>query len=104
MKKNIETKKLYRVVVFQNFHKYTKVRDSWTSSKSVQVVPKDFNSEEEAQAFIDNQTSNNKGYNPAGAHYEKIAPHTFKLTYEKTKTYRILSYQICEFYDEQLND
>jgi hypothetical protein len=104
MEQNTETKKLYRVVVFQNFHKYIKARDSWTSSKSVQVAAKDFNSEEEAQAFIDDQTSNSKGYNPAGAHYEKIAPYTFKLTYAKSKTYRILSYQICEFYDEQIND
>ena len=92
--------KIYKIAEFQHFFKYVKKNDSYTESKNFSFSLKDFETREEIEEWIKNKENNYFPFgNLAGAHYEKIADNTFKLTYADTKTYRIISYQICEFYD-----
>lgn len=93
-------KKIYKIAEFQHFFKYVKKNDSYIESKNFSFSLKDFETRKAAEEYIQDKENNYFPFgNPAGAHYEKIADNTFKLTYADTKTYRIISYQICEFYD-----
>lgn len=92
--------KIYKISEFQHFFKYVKKNDSYTESKNFSVLAFNFETREAAEKYIQDKENNYFPYgNPTGAHYEKIADNTFKLTYADTKTYRIMSYHICEFYD-----
>ena len=93
-------KKFYKICYFQHFFKYVKKYDKYEDSKNIDYIITTFNTREDADKWIKCKENNIFEYgNPNGCHYEKIAPNTFKLTYSNTKTYRILSYQICEFFD-----
>ena len=92
--------KIYKISEFQHFFKYVKKNDQYVESKQFYFVITNFKTYEEALKWIKDKENNYFPYgNLNGAHYEKIADNTFKLTYTTTKSYRILSYQICEFYD-----
>jgi len=89
------SKKIYKIATYQQFYKWVKKENAFHKYESVSFEPVSFKTSEEAQAFIDNKASvarNNR------AHHEKLAgANTYKLTYDTTKSFRILSYQICEF-------
>ena len=93
-------KEIYKIAEFQHFFKYVKKNDKYVDSKNFSYVLTDFNSLEEAESWIRRKGNNIFPYgNPNGCNYEKIGENTFKLTYGNCKHYRILSYQICKFFD-----
>lgn len=93
-------KKIYKIAEFQHFFKYVKKNDIYTEFKNFSVSSVNFKIRKDAEEYIQDKENNYFPFgNPTGAHYEKITDNTFKLTYADTKTYRIISYQICEFYD-----
>lgn len=92
-------KKVYRIVERQTYMKFVKKNDCYDPPKvSYNFISKIFDTKEEAQSYIKFKELNEFPFgNPLGAHYEKIEDNLFKLTYEGDKTFRYLSYEICEF-------
>ncbi len=92
------SKKIYKIATHQQFYKWVKKENAFHKyvSDSFEIVT--FKTAEEAQAWIDNKGSHSTG--DCKAHHVKLAgANTYKMTYDTTKTFRILSYQICEFLD-----
>lgn len=91
------SKKVYKIATRQQFYKWVKKDNAFHKYVNVSFEPVTFKTAEEAQAFIDNKGSVIKD---CKSHHEKLAgTNTYKMTYDTTKTFRILSYQICEFLD-----
>lgn len=93
------SKVIYRIAERQTFMKYVKKYDRWEKPiVSYDYVMNVFESEHEANAYLVEKEANLFPYgNINGAHYEKIDENLFKLTYENTKNFRYLSYDICKF-------
>ena len=91
------SRKIYKIATHQQFYKWVKKENAFHKYVSDAFEPVTFKTAEEAQAWIDNKGSLNIGGDNRSHHVKLAGANTYKMTYDTTKTFRILSYQICEF-------